>query len=108
MVNRQFMPNTPAIANFGSVLGMGSACFVLGVEDDLTSIMDTLKHTALIHQSGGGTGFSFSRLRPKNDPVATTSGIASGPVSFMHIWDAMCATMLSTGARRGAMTRLPA
>ena len=102
MVNRQFMPNTPAIANFGSVLGMGSACFVLGVEDDLTSIMDTLKHTALIHQSGGGTGFNFSKLRPEGDIVKSTCGAASGPLSFMMLYDNMTDVIKQGGMRRGA------
>jgi len=102
MVNRQFMPNTPAIANFGSVLGMGSACYVLGVEDDLTSIMDTLKHTALIHQSGGGTGFNFSKLRPEGDIVKSTCGAASGPISFMTLYDNMTDVIKQGGMRRGA------
>ncbi len=102
MVNRQFMPNTPAIANFGSVLGMGSACYVLGVEDDLTSIMDTLKHTALIHQAGGGTGFNFSKLRPEGDIVKSTCGAASGPISFMQLYDNMTDVIKQGGMRRGA------
>src|SRR3989344_5630071 len=102
MVNRQFMPNTPAIANFGSVLGMGSACFVLGVEDDITSIMDTLKHTALIHQAGGGTGFNFSKLRPEGDIVKSTCGAASGPISFMTLYDNMTDVIKQGGMRRGA------
>ncbi|HLC67992.1 MAG TPA: adenosylcobalamin-dependent ribonucleoside-diphosphate reductase, partial [archaeon] len=102
MVNKQFMPNTPAIANFGSVLGMGSACFVLGVEDNISSIMDTLKHTALIHQAGGGTGFNFSKLRPEGDIVKSTSGAASGPISFMSMYDNMTDVIKQGGMRRGA------
>lgn len=102
MVCRQFMPNTPAIANFGSVLGMGSACYVLGVDDDLTSIMDTLKHTALIHQAGGGTGYNFSKLRPEGDVVKSTCGTASGPISFMTLYDNMTDVIKQGGMRRGA------
>ena len=102
MVNRQFMPNTPAIANFGSVLGMGSACFVLGIEDNLESIMDTLKHTAIIHQAGGGTGFNFSKLRPEGDVVKSTCGAASGPLSFMKLYDNMTDVIKQGGMRRGA------
>ncbi|MCH7697126.1 MAG: hypothetical protein IIB73_12750, partial [Proteobacteria bacterium] len=79
MVTKKFMPNTPAIANFGNSLGMGSACFVLGIEDSMESIMDTLKHTAMIHKSGGGTGFNFSKIRHEGDFVSSTSGAASGP-----------------------------
>lgn len=102
MTRKQFIPNTPAIANFGNVLGMGSACFVLGVDDNLTSIMDTLKHTALIHQAGGGTGFNFSKLRPEGDIVKSTSGAASGPISFMTLYDNMTDVIKQGGMRRGA------
>ncbi len=85
MVNRQFFPNTPAIANFGNYLGMGSACFTLGVGDSIDSIMDALKAAALIFKSGGGCGFNFSHLRPANDFVRTTGGTASGPIRVVPI-----------------------
>jgi ribonucleoside-diphosphate reductase alpha chain len=102
MVEKKFMPNTPAIANFGNSLGMGSACFCLGIDDSMESIMDTLKHTAIIHKSGGGTGFNFSAIRPEGDFVSSTSGAASGPLSFMRMFDTMTEVVKQGGIRRGA------
>ena len=102
MVARKFMPNTPAIANFGNVLGMGSACFVLGVEDSIESIMETLKQTAVVFKAGGGMGYNFSNLRPEGDYVSSTSGVASGPISFMMLFDTMTDVIKQGGIRRGA------
>jgi ribonucleoside-diphosphate reductase alpha chain len=102
MVSKKFIPNTPALINFGSHYGMGSACFVLGIEDSLESIMDTLKQAALIFQAGGGVGYNFSKLRPEGDVVRSTGGVASGPISFMKLFDFMTEIIKQGGVRRGA------
>src|SRR5436309_8217911 len=102
MLAREFVPNTPCLVNAGKPSGQLAACFVLDVPDSIAGIMKTATDAAIIHQTGGGTGFTFEKLRPSGSMVSSTHGVASGPVSFMNIFNTTTDTVKQGGVRRGA------